>query len=165
MTKCPGTEARRHQQMPYARSVPVGFRRRVRIGRSPPREQHSPSIHEFLPLLSLKIRIPNPVNLLLPARSRPPRRITSAEEELGGGSLLFWTFAILTLTGGIGVVIARNPVNGAMALVGSFFALAGLFLLLDAQLIAALQVLVYAGAIMVALFLFVISVLLNLGPR
>jgi len=78
-------------------------------------------------------------------------------------SLLFWTFAVITLAGGVGVVVARNPVNGAMALVGSFFALAGLFLLLDAQLIAALQVLVYAGAIMV-LFLFVIM-LLNLGPR
>lgn len=78
-------------------------------------------------------------------------------------TLLFWTFAIITLAGGMGVVLARNPINGAMALVGSFFALAGLFLLLDAQLIAALQVLVYAGAIMV-LFLFVIM-LLNLGPR
>jgi NADH-quinone oxidoreductase subunit J len=78
-------------------------------------------------------------------------------------SLLFWTFAVITLAGGVGVVVARNPVNGAMALVGSFFSLAGLFLLLDAQLIAALQVLVYAGAIMV-LFLFVIM-LLNLGPR
>jgi NADH-quinone oxidoreductase subunit J len=78
-------------------------------------------------------------------------------------TLLFWTFAVITLAGGVGVVVARNPVNGAMALVGSFFALAGLFLLLDAQLIAALQVLVYAGAIMV-LFLFVIM-LLNLGPR
>ena len=78
-------------------------------------------------------------------------------------SLLFWVFAAITLAGGVGVVVARNPVNGAMSLVGSFFALAGLFLLLDAQLIAALQVLVYAGAIMV-LFLFVIM-LLNLGPR
>jgi NADH-quinone oxidoreductase subunit J len=78
-------------------------------------------------------------------------------------SLLFWTFAVITLAGGVGVVVARNPVNGAMSLVGSFFALAGLFLLLDAQLIAALQILVYAGAIMV-LFLFVIM-LLNLGPK
>jgi len=78
-------------------------------------------------------------------------------------SLLFWVFSAITLAGAVGVVVARSPVNGAMSLVGSFFALAGLFLLLDAQLIAALQVLVYAGAIMV-LFLFVIM-LLNLGPR
>lgn len=78
-------------------------------------------------------------------------------------SLLFWLFALLTLAGGVGVVAFRNPINGAMSLVGSFFALSGLYLLLEAQLVAALQILVYAGAIMV-LFLFVIM-LLNLGPR
>jgi NADH-quinone oxidoreductase subunit J len=78
-------------------------------------------------------------------------------------SLLFWILALITLAGGLGVVLVRNPVHGAMALVGSFFALAGLFLLLEAQLVAALQILVYAGAIMV-LFLFVIM-LLNLGPK
>jgi NADH-quinone oxidoreductase subunit J len=76
---------------------------------------------------------------------------------------LFWTFAAVSVLGAVGVVVGRNPVNGAMALVGSLFGLAGLFLLLDAQLIAALQVLVYAGAIMV-LFLFVIM-LLNLSPK
>jgi len=73
-------------------------------------------------------------------------------------ALLFWTFTAISILGGVGVVIGRNPVNGAMALVGSFFGLAGLFLLLNAQLIAALQVLVYTGAIMV-LFLFVIMLL------
>ncbi len=76
---------------------------------------------------------------------------------------LFWTFAAISVLGAVGVVVGRNPVNGAMSLVGSFFGLAGLFLLLDAQLIAALQVLVYTGAIMV-LFLFVIM-LLNLSPK
>ncbi|MFL5636146.1 MAG: NADH-quinone oxidoreductase subunit J [Gemmatimonadaceae bacterium] len=55
----------------------------------------------------------------------------------------------------------RNPVASALWLVVTLFALAGLFVLLDAQFIAVLQVLVYAGAIMV-LFLFVIM-LLNLG--
>jgi len=77
--------------------------------------------------------------------------------------LLFWTFAAVSVLGAIGVIVGRNPVNGAMALVGSFFGLAGLFLLLDAQLVAALQILVYTGAIMV-LFLFVIM-LLNLSPK
>jgi NADH-quinone oxidoreductase subunit J len=77
-------------------------------------------------------------------------------------TVLFWLFAALAIAGALGVVFATNPVNGAMALVGSFFALAGLYLLLDAQLLAALQILVYAGAIMV-LFLFVIM-LLNLSP-
>lgn len=75
---------------------------------------------------------------------------------------LFWLFATLTLAGGAGVVMARNPVHAAMALVGAFFALAGLYLLLFAELLAAIQVLVYAGAIMV-LFLFVLM-LLNLSP-
>lgn len=78
-------------------------------------------------------------------------------------ALLFWTFTAIALAGAIGVVAARNPVHGAVSLVGALFALAGLFLLLEAQLVAALQVLVYAGAIMV-LFLFVIM-LLNLGPK
>jgi NADH-quinone oxidoreductase subunit J len=77
-------------------------------------------------------------------------------------AVLFWIFAGLTLVGGASVVRARNPINAAMSLVGSFFALAGLYLLLSAQLLAALQILVYAGAIMV-LFLFVIM-LLNLSP-
>jgi NADH-quinone oxidoreductase subunit J len=78
-------------------------------------------------------------------------------------AVLFWTFTAVSVLGAVGVVVGRNPVNGAMALVGSFFGLAGLFLLLNAQLIAALQILVYAGAIMV-LFLFVIM-LLNLSPK
>jgi len=77
-------------------------------------------------------------------------------------AVLFWIFSGLTLAGGAAVVRARNPINAAMSLVGSFFALAGLYLLLSAQLLAALQILVYAGAIMV-LFLFVIM-LLNLTP-
>ena len=77
--------------------------------------------------------------------------------------LLFGLFAILTLAGGIGVVTSRSPMRAAMALVGALFALAGLFLLLLSQLLAAIQVLVYAGAVMV-LFLFVIM-LLNLPPE
>src|SRR6266545_117767 len=58
-------------------------------------------------------------------------------------------------------ITRRNPVASALWLVVTLFALAALFVLLDAQFIAVLQVLVYAGAIMV-LFLFVIM-LLNLG--
>src|SRR2546428_11962644 len=58
-------------------------------------------------------------------------------------------------------ITRRNPIASALWLVVTLFALAALFVLLDAQFIAVLQVLVYAGAIMV-LFLFVIM-LLNLG--
>ena len=62
-----------------------------------------------------------------------------------------------------GVIAARSPIYSAMSLVGTFFCLAGIYVLLLAHTIAVLQVLVYAGAIMV-LFLFVIM-LLSLGGR
>ncbi|CAM3283148.1 NADH-quinone oxidoreductase subunit J [Corallococcus soli] len=59
------------------------------------------------------------------------------------------------------VITARSPINSAMSLVSTFFFLAGIYVLLWAHTVAIIQVLVYAGAIMV-LFLFVIM-LLNLG--
>jgi NADH-quinone oxidoreductase subunit J len=73
-------------------------------------------------------------------------------------TVLFWVFAAGIL-GSAGLVIrARNPIHSAMALVGCFFSLAGTYALLWAHTIAVLQVLVYAGAIMV-LFVFVIMLL------
>ena len=71
---------------------------------------------------------------------------------------LFWFFSIAMLLCGVGVIASRNPVNSAMFLVVLFFFMAGLFVLLEAFFLAAIQVLVYAGAIMV-LFLFVIMLL------
>jgi NADH-quinone oxidoreductase subunit J len=73
-------------------------------------------------------------------------------------SFLFWFFALLMLIFGAAVIINRNPVASALSLVVSFFGLAALFLSLDAYFIAVIQVLVYAGAIMV-LFLFIIMLL------
>jgi NADH-quinone oxidoreductase subunit J len=73
---------------------------------------------------------------------------------------LFWIFALLTLIFGVGVVINRNPVASALSLVVSFLGLAALFMSLDAFFVGIIQVLVYAGAVMV-LFLFIIM-LLNL---
>jgi len=75
--------------------------------------------------------------------------------------ILFWVFSIAMLVCGLLVIANRNPVASALFLVMLFVFLAGLFVLLEAFFIAAIQVLVYAGAIMV-LFLFVIM-LLNLG--
>ena len=75
--------------------------------------------------------------------------------------LLFWLFAGLALAGGLMCITRRNPVASALWLVITLFSLAALFVMLDAQFLGVLQVLVYAGAIMV-LFLFVIM-LLNLG--
>src|SRR4026209_513600 len=74
---------------------------------------------------------------------------------------LFYIFASLTLVFGFLVIanpFSRNPVTSAMFLVLTIISLAGLFLLLHAWFLAAVQVLVYAGAVMV-LFLFVIMLL------
>ncbi|MFZ4593826.1 MAG: NADH-quinone oxidoreductase subunit J [Verrucomicrobiaceae bacterium] len=73
-------------------------------------------------------------------------------------SLLFYFFAAITLIFGAGVVLARNPVASAMSLVVSFVGVAALFISLDAYFIGTLQILVYAGAVMV-LFLFIIMLL------
>jgi len=78
-----------------------------------------------------------------------------------GTLIIFWAFAGLAVLSGLACITRRSPVASALWLVVTLFALAALFVLLDAQFIAVLQVLVYAGAIMV-LFLFVIM-LLNLG--
>ena len=71
---------------------------------------------------------------------------------------LFWIFALLMLIFGVAVVINRNPVASALSLVVSFLGLAALFMSLDAYFIGIIQVLVYAGAVMV-LFLFIIMLL------
>src|ERR687884_1797446 len=75
-------------------------------------------------------------------------------------TILFWILAAGVVVGGAQVVLRRNPVYAAMSLVACFFFLAGIYVLLSAHLIAILQVIVYAGAVMV-LFVFVIM-LLNL---
>jgi NADH-quinone oxidoreductase subunit J len=71
---------------------------------------------------------------------------------------LFWFFSLLMLVFGAAVVINRNPVASALSLVVCFMSLAALFISLDAFFIGVIQVLVYAGAIMV-LFLFIIMLL------
>ena len=72
--------------------------------------------------------------------------------------LIFWTFALLMLVFGAAVVLNRNPVASALSLVVSFLGLAGLFMSLNAFFVGIIQVLVYAGAVMV-LFLFIIMLL------
>jgi NADH-quinone oxidoreductase subunit J len=72
-------------------------------------------------------------------------------------------FSLLGLAGGIGLILNRNPVHAALSLILNFFSIAGLYLSLQAEFLAVIQILVYAGAIMV-LFLFVIM-LLNLNKE
>jgi NADH-quinone oxidoreductase subunit J len=77
----------------------------------------------------------------------------------------FFPLAVLLLLAALGVVLNRHPVRSALCLVATLFLLAVVFVLLDAHLVAALQIVVYAGAIVV-LFLFVIMLLdLQVEPR
>ncbi len=76
---------------------------------------------------------------------------------------VFWTQAVVAIGAAILCVTRRSPVASALWLIVVLFATAVMYVLLDAHFIAALQVMVYSGAIMV-LFLFVIM-LLNLGDR
>jgi NADH-quinone oxidoreductase subunit J len=75
-------------------------------------------------------------------------------------ALFFYIFAALSIAGGVMMVALRNPLSGAFALVLSLVSLAGLFAMLHAEFVFILQILVYAGAIMV-LVIFTIM-LLNL---
>ncbi|MGD0677206.1 MAG: NADH-quinone oxidoreductase subunit J [Polyangiaceae bacterium] len=76
------------------------------------------------------------------------------------GIIYFYLCASLALGGALGVVLSKNPIRGAMGLLLLILSVAGLFLALHAQFLAAIQLIVYAGAIVV-LFLFVIMLL---GP-
>ncbi|MGN6188573.1 MAG: NADH-quinone oxidoreductase subunit J family protein [Conexibacter sp.] len=71
-------------------------------------------------------------------------------------AIVFFIAAIGAIAGAIGVVALRNPFYSVLALVGHLLSLAALFLLLRAEFVAAAQVVVYAGAVMV-LYLFVVS--------
>lgn len=76
-------------------------------------------------------------------------------------TILFYLFAGLAVGGAIGVVMSKSPVGSLLFMVTTLGAIAAIFVLLEAHFLAAIQIIVYAGAIMV-LFLFVIM-LLNLG--
>ena len=104
----------------------------------------------------------------------PAARTAEPEDGHGGGeeaadepkgfqnsrlaALFFWVFAGLTIAGSLFVITRRNLIAAVMGMVGTFFALAGLYAMLYAHFLAAIQVLVYAGAIMV-LFVFVVMIL------
>jgi NADH-quinone oxidoreductase subunit J len=74
--------------------------------------------------------------------------------------VFFGICTVLVLVGGFFTVAARNPIRGAMGLLGCIVGIAGNYLMLSAEFLAAIQILVYAGAVVV-LFLFVIMLL---GP-
>ena len=72
--------------------------------------------------------------------------------------ILFWVFAPISVASGIGMLLMRNAVHAALFLIVNFFCLAIFYLILGAPFLFAVQIIVYAGAIMV-LFLFVIMLL------
>ena len=72
--------------------------------------------------------------------------------------MLFYAFAAVTVLGSLFVIVQRNPIYSVLALIGAFFGLSGLYVLLEAPFVAIVQIIIYAGAIMV-LFLFVVMLL------
>jgi NADH-quinone oxidoreductase subunit J len=82
---------------------------------------------------------------------------------MGITQILFWTLSIITLFSALMVVISKNPVYSVLWLIVTFFTISGHYILLNAQFLAVVNIIVYAGAIMV-LFLFVIM-LMNLSKE
>jgi NADH-quinone oxidoreductase subunit J len=77
---------------------------------------------------------------------------------LASEPLLFLVFAAVTLLGSLFVIVQRNPIYSVLSLIGAFFGLSGLYVLLEAPFVAVVQIIIYAGAIMV-LFLFTVMLL------
>jgi NADH-quinone oxidoreductase subunit J len=71
---------------------------------------------------------------------------------------MFYLFAAISVLASLLVIAQRNPIYSVLLLIASFGALSGLYVLLDAPFVAVIQIIVYAGAIMV-LFLFVVMLL------
>ena len=77
---------------------------------------------------------------------------------MGSEGIAFYLFAAIAIGASLLVIAQRNPIYSVLLLIGSFGALSGLYVLLDAPFVAVIQIIVYAGAIMV-LFLFVVMLL------
>ncbi len=75
--------------------------------------------------------------------------------------ILFWFLSAMVIGCALGVILSRNPVKSVLFLIATFFAISGHYVLMNAQFLAVVNIIVYAGAIMV-LFLFVIM-LMNLN--
>ena len=100
------------------------------------------------------------------AAAQPPRAIVTpahphddiVESHGKGMAILFWMFAAASIAGALFVITRRNLIAAVMGMVGSFLGIAAVYMMLYAQFLAVIQMLVYAGAIMV-LFVFVIMIL------
>ena len=108
-------------------------------------------------------RVPVPVLVQgrggVAAHTEPTHPHMDIVESNGQGmAVLFWCFAVTAIGGALFVITRRNLIAAVMGMVGSFFGIAAVFMLLYANFLAVIQMLVYAGAIMV-LFVFVIMIL------
>ena len=77
---------------------------------------------------------------------------------------IFYIFSALSVFGALGVLFLKNPIHCALSLVGTFFCLGSIYVMLNAEFVAVIQVLIYAGAIM-GLFLFVLILLSSLDTE
>jgi NADH-quinone oxidoreductase subunit J len=117
-------------------------------------------LYYLLPLLGLwAVRRPGRVSAIVALGSW-----VSASVALGGlvasspaptASFLFYAFSLIALVAAFLVVTGRNPVYGALWLIGTFLGVAGVFIVLQAEFLGIIQVILYAGAILV-LYLFVV---------
>jgi len=89
---------------------------------------------------------------------KPPPHLDEIESTGKGTALLFWAFALAAVGGAVFVISRRNLIAAVMGMVGSFMGIAAVYMMLYASFLAVIQMLVYAGAIMV-LFVFVIMIL------
>ena len=89
---------------------------------------------------------------------KPPPHLDEIESTGKGTALLFWAFALAAVGGALFVVTRRNLIAAVMGMVGSFIGISAVYMMLYASFLAVIQMLVYAGAIMV-LFVFVVMIL------
>lgn len=111
---------------------------------------------------------PPPRSATISGKNVPDRDVVTKREEAGkpqqkpktkaGMAIAFWLFALITVGGSVFVITRKNLIAAVMGMVGTFFGLAALYMMLYAHFLAVIQMLVYAGAIMV-LFVFVIMIL------
>ena len=94
-------------------------------------------------------------------KSRPGINTAAAYQNMNITLILFWVLSVVALFSALMVVTSKNPVHSVLWLILTFFAISGHYILLNAQFLAIVNIIVYAGAIMV-LFLFVIM-LMNLN--
>jgi NADH-quinone oxidoreductase subunit J len=95
--------------------------------------------------------------------NNPWTKNRNKKREMGITQILFWFLTILALIAAIGVVTSKSPIFSVLWLIVVFFAISGHYILMNAQFLAIVNIIVYAGAIMV-LFLFVIM-LMNLNAE